>query len=136
MYEDLRRWFNSVCNCDGFNNLHNLNLMCINYTTGVITTMVYFDGDQSAQMLIDLMVADIEGSDPPAINVSPDWVVCLNPNCNWDFNHSSSDVGSGMRNKALLDLYVKNLTDCHRLLNVSCIENIIIILLSIELLSL
>ena len=117
MYEDLRRWFNSVCNCYGFNNLYNLNLMCINYTTGVITTVVHFDGDQPAQMLIDLMIADIEGSNPPVINVSPEWVICLSPNCRWNFNDSGSDVGSGVVNEALLNLYIKNMTDCHQLLN-------------------
>ena len=122
MFKDLRRWFNSVCNCDGFNNLHSLNLMCINYTTGLITTVVHFDGDQPAQMLIDQMVADIEGSNPPVIDVSPEWVICLSSNCSWNFSNSIVNEGSGLVDEALLNLYVKNITDCHQLLNnVSCL---------------
>jgi len=88
----------------------------------VITTVVHFDGDQSAQMLIDLMVTDIEGSNPPVINMSPEWVICLSPNCDWNFTDSSSNEGSGIVNEALLNLYVINMTECHQLLNnVSCL---------------
>jgi len=117
VFEDLWRWFNSLCNCDGYNIIRIRKLDCINYTTGQVTTVVSSGDDQSAQMLIDLMVADIEGSSPPVISMKSDWVICLTPNCNWTFN--SDVVGSGMQNEVLLYLYVKNMTDCHQVLNVS-----------------
>jgi len=55
----LREWFNSVCYCNGYNNLYSPHLTCLNSTTGYITSIVRHEGDKSAQQLIELVEANI-----------------------------------------------------------------------------
>ena len=55
----LREWFNSVCHCNGYNNLYTPQLTCLNHTTGYITSIVRHEGVKSAQQLINLAVANI-----------------------------------------------------------------------------
>ena len=55
----MREWFNSVCYCNGYNNLYAPQLTCLNSTTGYITSIVRHEGDKSAQQLIELAEANI-----------------------------------------------------------------------------
>jgi len=58
----LREWFNSICHCNGYNNLYNPQLTCLNSTTGSITSIVRHEGDKSAQQLIELVEAKISNN--------------------------------------------------------------------------
>ena len=97
--KSLRKWFSSVCSCDGYNNLHFPNLTCINEETGIITSTVHRDGLLSAQELIDLAMADIQSRNPPVVHLSHGWIVCLNMHMNEtevDRSSSSSSISLGL----------------------------------------
>ena len=39
----LREWFNSVCDCDGLNNLYKPQVTCVDDTVGKINSTVHSD---------------------------------------------------------------------------------------------
>ena len=91
----LREWFNDVCNCNGNNNLYTPQLTCLDTTTGLVTSIVHHDGDMTAQMLINEVVADIYSNDPPLINLPRHgWIVFLNITTN--LNNATSNVNNTM----------------------------------------
>jgi len=74
----LREWFNETCNCDGYNNLYSPQLTCLDTTTGSVSSIVYHDGDMTAQMLINAAAADIYSNDPPLVNLPQHgWILFL-----------------------------------------------------------
>ena len=56
LFQVLHEWFNSVCDCDGLNNLYSPQVTCVDDTVGKITSIVHSDdnNDKTAEMLIDL----------------------------------------------------------------------------------
>jgi len=78
LLSSLQQWFNSICTCDGYNNLYNPNLTCLDKQTGIITVTVHPNGLLSAQELIDLARADIQMRNPPLIYLTHGWILCLN----------------------------------------------------------
>ena len=76
----MRQWFNSSCQCDGYNNLYHPHLTCLNDHTGNITSTVHHDDMSTAQQLIDLTTADIQMRDPPVVHLIHGWILCLNAN--------------------------------------------------------
>ena len=60
LYSSLQWWLKSTCTCDGYSNLHNPNLTCLDKQTGIITITVHPNGLLSAQEFIDLARADIQ----------------------------------------------------------------------------
>ena len=74
----LREWFNSVCKCDGYNNLYHPHLTCLNDNTGNITSTVRHDGLSTAQQLIDLVTANIQMRDP--VYLIHGWTLHLSTN--------------------------------------------------------
>ena len=83
LFQVLREWFNSVCDCDGLNNLYSPQVTCIDGRVGNITSTVHSDdnSDKTAQMLIDLAKSNIESRDPAQIKISSNWIICLNEDC-------------------------------------------------------
>lgn len=81
-------WFSSVCQCDGYNYLHNPQLTCLNSDTGSIITVVHHDDQMSAKTLIDLVVANISSHDPPVVNLPHHgWIMFLTfPSVDLDSN--------------------------------------------------
>lgn len=100
LVNSLRKWFNSICNCDGHNNLRFPNLTCINEQTGIITSEVHRDGLLSAQQLIDLARTDINSRNPPVVHLSRGWILCLNisskSETKFDSNTSSTSIALPM----------------------------------------
>ena len=78
----LRQWFNSTCSCDGYNNLYNPHLTCLDEHIGNIISTVHHYGLSTAQELIQLATADIQMRDPPVVYLSHGWVLCLNVSLN------------------------------------------------------
>ena len=112
LYQALREWFDSVCNCDGFNNLYKHDLSCVDDTIGIVnvTSEVHSDEDKTAQMLIDLAKTDIERRTPAEVEISSNWILCLNKDCR---KNDSSNVGeSGMLPNTMqqFTLYIKNIS--------------------------
>ena len=75
----LREWFDSVCkdHCNGYNNLYAPQLTCGNNNTGIIDSVVYYEGEMSAQMLIDMAIAEMHTRQlqPPVIYLSHGWIL-------------------------------------------------------------
>ena len=85
LYQVLREWFDSVCNCDGFNNLYRHQVSCVDDKVVNITSKVHSDdnNDKTAEMLIDLAKNNLQGRNPPEpVKISSDWILCLSEHCN------------------------------------------------------
>ena len=92
----LRQWFNSTCSCDGYNNLYNPNLTCLDGQTGIITSTVHHDVFLSAQQLINLASSDMQMRAPPIVYLSHGWILCLKLNktvTSDDDNDKSTFIG-------------------------------------------
>ena len=108
LYQALRKWFDSVCDCDGFNNLYKPHLSCVDDTVGNITSEVHSDSrnDKTAKMLIDLAKTNIQGRSPPEVKILSHWTLCLSEKCGEDYSQ-----GSGMSVPPNIEftLYIKNI---------------------------
>ena len=106
MADDLREWFSDACNCNGHNNLYSPQLTCLDTITGSVTSTIHHDGDMTAQMLINVAVADIHSRDPPLVNLPKHgWIVFLNAtNSTYTATGGSLYVASinGKSNKAAI----------------------------------
>ena len=80
MADSLREWFDSACedHCNGHNNLYTPQLTCINTNMGIVSSIVHHEGENSAQMLIDLAIADVQARNPPVVHLSHGWMLRLN----------------------------------------------------------
>lgn len=78
LIQSLQKWFSSVCECDGHNNLLHSNLTCVNENTGIITSTVHHNGLLSAEELVNLARADIQTRNPPVVHLPRGWILCLN----------------------------------------------------------
>lgn len=80
LIDSLREWFDSACqdHCNGHNNLYTPQLTCLDSNTGIIVSVVHHEGEISAQMLIDLAIADIKARKPPVVHLSHGWDLHLN----------------------------------------------------------
>ena len=105
LFQVLREWFDSVCDCDGLNNLYRPQVTCVDDTVGKIITTVHSDesNDKTAEMLIDLAKNDILRRNTAQVEVSSDWIVCLSEDC------GKTDDGSGM-SSITMQLYIKNIS--------------------------
>ena len=76
----MREWFNSACqdHCNGHNNLYTPQLTCLDHNTGIIVSVVHHEGEISAQMLIDLAIADIKARKSQVVHLSHGWILHLN----------------------------------------------------------
>ena len=123
----LQWWFNSTCNCDGYNNLHYSNLTCINEQTGIITTTVHPAGLSSAQEMIDSVRADIQTRNPPTVRLPHGWILCLNissesPENETEFTNSSDTT------LALSTLIAISVTSLCAIIALLCITIVVIII--------
>ena len=77
LVDSLWEWFDSACEdcCNGYNNLYAPQLTCGNNNTGIIDSVVYYEGEMSAQMLIDLAIADIHTRQSPVVYLSEGWIL-------------------------------------------------------------
>ena len=112
LFQVLHEWFNSVCDCDGLNNLYNPQVTCVDDRVGKVTSTVHSDdtSDKTAEMLIGLAKSDIESRDPAQVEILSDWMICLSEDCG-----KTNGGESGMPvlpNVIMQDftLYVKNIT--------------------------
>ena len=111
LFEVLRKWFNSVCACDGLNNLYNPQVTCVDNRVGIgkINSTVRSDdsSDKTAEMLIDLAKNAIQSRDPAQVEISSDWIICLSEDC-----VKTDDGVSGMSVLAsiAMQLYMKNIS--------------------------
>ena len=112
LYQAIRKWFDSVCNCDGFNSLYRHEVTCVDDTVAKIVSEVHIDdnSDKTAEMLIDLAKTDIERRNPPELKISSDWVLCLSEDC------GDQESGMSALSNVEFTLYIKNI----RCDNVSC----------------
>lgn len=80
LVDSLREWFDSACqdHCNGHNNLYTPQLTCLDSHTGIIESIVHHEGETSAQMLIDLAIADLQARKPPIVHLSHGWILRLN----------------------------------------------------------
>jgi len=78
--DSLREWFDSACqdHCNGHNNLYTPQLTCLDHNTGIIVSVVHHEGEISAQMLIDLAIADIKARKSQVVHLSHGWILHLN----------------------------------------------------------
>lgn len=92
--DTLREWLSDVCSCNGNNNLYYPQLKCLDNNTGSVISTVRHDGDMTAKMLIDLVVAAIHNNDPPFVSLSQHgWILYLIA-ANMTVNNSSTDLVS------------------------------------------
>ena len=80
MMRSLREWFDSACenHCNGHNNLYDPQLTCLDDNMAIISSIVHNEGENSAQMLINLARADIQARNPPVVYLSNGWILQLN----------------------------------------------------------
>ena len=80
LVDSLREWFDSACkdHCNGHNNLYTPLLICLTNNTGIINSTVHHEGENSAQSLIDLAIADVQARQPPVVYLSQGWILHLN----------------------------------------------------------
>ena len=94
MMDSLREWFDSACEdyCNGHNNLYTPQLTCLDDNMATISSIVHNEGENSAQMLINLAIVDMQARNPPAIYLSNGWMLRLNQSSpeNKNILHSSS----------------------------------------------
>ena len=121
MFTELRKWFSSVCDCDGLNNLHEPQLECMNDTMGVLASAVYHEGDSAATTLIDLARANMQSRNMSSVYLPSGLMVCLNPYCEWECDISSSGGGYGVNySQQDIIIYVKIPTNCQNYIAVRC----------------
>ena len=104
MMDSLREWFDSACEdyCNGHNNLYTPQLTCLDDNMAIISSIVHNEGENSAQMLIDLAVTDIQARNPPAIYLSNGWMLRLNqssPENNYILQ--SSSINNSMQTSSI-----------------------------------
>ena len=104
LFQVLREWFDSICDCDGLNNLYRPRVTCVHDTVGEIIATVHSDdsNDKTAEMLIDLAKNDILRRNHAQVKISSDWIICLSEGC------GKTDDGSGM-SSITIQLYMKNI---------------------------
>ena len=80
MMRSLREWFDLACEnyCNGYNNLYTPQLTCVDDNTAIISSIVHNEGENSAQMLINLARANIQARNPPVVFLSNGWMLQLN----------------------------------------------------------
>ena len=84
-----------VCYCDGYNNLCNTHLTCVDNHNGNITSTIHLYNLLSAQELIELATTDIQMRDPPVVQLPHGWILSLNGTFSSKiFNNSKNDNGS------------------------------------------
>ena len=101
LLDSLHQWFDSTCNCDGYNNLYNAHLTCVDNHNGNITSTIRFYNLSPAKELIELTKADIQMRDPPVVQLPHGWILSLNETVDSKFdyatkyhNNSNNDNGS------------------------------------------
>ena len=109
LYQAIRKWFDSVCNCDGFNNFYRHQVSCVGDKVVNITSEVHSDdhNDKTAEMLIDLARTDIQGRNPPEVKISSHWILCLSEDQCYEDN--SQESGMSMLSNVEFTLYIKNI---------------------------
>ena len=67
MVDSLREWFDLACehHCNRHNNLYTPQLTCLDRNMGIVSSVVHHEGENSAQILIDLAIADVQASCSP-----------------------------------------------------------------------
>ena len=92
MIDSLREWFDSACRdyCNGHNNLYTPQLTCLDRNMGIVSSVVHHEGENSAQMLIDLAIADVQARNPPVVHLSHGWLLRLNQTLPEQIQSSSS----------------------------------------------
>ena len=105
LYQAIRKWFDSVCNCDGFNILYRNQVTCVDGTVGKIVSEVHSDdnNDITAKMLIDLAERNIERRNPPEVKISSNWILCLSEDC------GDQESGMSALSNVEFTLYIKNI---------------------------
>ena len=80
LVDSLREWFDSACKdkCNGHNNLYTPQLTCLHSHVGIVNSTVHHEGENSAQSLIDLAIADVQARQPPVVHLSQGWILRLN----------------------------------------------------------
>ena len=53
-------------------------LICLTNNTGIVNSTVHREGENSAQSLIDLAIADVQARQPPVVHLSQGWILHLN----------------------------------------------------------
>ena len=109
LFQVLRGWFNSVCECDGLNNFYSPQVTCVDDTVGKINSTVHSDESsvQTAQMLIDLAKNAIQSRDPAQVEISSDWIICLSEDC---VKTDGGVSGMSMLTSVTMQLYIKNVS--------------------------
>ena len=105
----MRKWFDSVCDCDGLNNLYKSQVTCVDNAVGKIVSEVHSDhnNDKTAEMLIDLVKTYIQRINPPKVKISPLWILCLSEDdCDED---DSQESGMSILPNMEFTLYIKNI---------------------------
>ena len=112
LFQVLREWFDSVCDCDGLNNLYRSQVTCVDDTVGKIVTTVHSDdsNDKTAEMLIDLAKNDIERRNPAQVELS-NWIICLSEDCGKTYNSGEFEMPL-LPNITVQEftLYIKNIS--------------------------
>ena len=92
MVDSLREWFDSACKdyCNGHNNLYTPQLTCLYSNMGIISSVVHHEDENSAQMLINLAIADVQARNPPVVHLSHGWILRLNQTTPEHIQSSSS----------------------------------------------
>ena len=80
LVDSLREWFDLACgvHCNGHNNLYTPHLTCLDSHVGVINSVVHHEGENSAQKLINLAMANVQNRKPPIVHLSHGWILRLN----------------------------------------------------------
>ena len=78
--DSLREWFDLACDvhCNGHNNLYTPQLTCLDSHMGVINSVVHHEGENSAQMLINLAIVNVQNRKPSVVHLSHGWILRLN----------------------------------------------------------
>ena len=109
LFQVLRKWFNSVCDCDGLNNLYDPQVTCVDDRVGKVTGTVHSDdtSDKTAEMLIDLAKNAIHSRGLAQVEISSDWIICLSEDCGKTDGEVS---GISMLTSTTVQLYIKNIS--------------------------
>lgn len=102
MVDSLREWFDSACEdyCNGHNNLYTPQLTCLDSNMGIISSVVHNERENSAQMLIDLAIADVQARNPPVVNLTHGWMLRLNQTSPDQMQSEQMQSSSSIRTKS------------------------------------
>ena len=84
----VKTWLRSICSCD----FQYHSVTCYDNTTTNITFMFQYNENNTAQMLIDLIVYYMQRADQSVVYLQSGLAICLSADCEWKLDNNITVV--------------------------------------------